>query len=129
MGELNQNLSQENIRTLEPFFDDAAEKIIKMKKGIEILSWEYCNFLIWLGMPPATQSWSPSKAATVLLDLRQEVMEIVGNIEEEAKNKRKTSSNKIKANGNSELNDALKEKLASRRGRVRKSLRNVIGEK
>ena len=51
MVELNENLSLENKRTLEPFFDDAAEKIIKMKKVIEILKAEYEKFLSWLGMP------------------------------------------------------------------------------
>ena len=55
MVELNQNLSKENIKTLEPFFDDAAEKIIKMRKGIEVLSWEYSKLLTWLGMPPSSQ--------------------------------------------------------------------------
>ena len=51
---LNENLSGENKRTLEPFFDDAAEKITKMKKGIDILNLEYGKFLIWLGIPPSS---------------------------------------------------------------------------
>ena len=51
---LNENLSGENKRTLEPFFDDAAEKITKMKKGIDILNLEYGKFLTWLGIPPSS---------------------------------------------------------------------------
>ena len=51
---LNENLSVENKRTLEPFFDDAAEKITKMKKGIDILNLEYGKFLTWLGIPPSS---------------------------------------------------------------------------
>ena len=58
MVELNENLSEENKKTLEPFFDDAAEKIIKIKKAIKILSREYEKFLMWLGMPPGSQKVS-----------------------------------------------------------------------
>ena len=54
MVELNENLSAENKRTLEPFLDDAAEKITKMKKGIDILNLEYGKFLIWLGIPASS---------------------------------------------------------------------------
>ena len=54
MVELNENLSVENKRTLEPFFDDAAEKITKLKKGIDILNIEYGKFLIWLGIPASS---------------------------------------------------------------------------
>ena len=55
MVELNENLSQENKRTLEPFFNEAAETIAKIRKGIDILSMEYEKFLTWLGMPPRSQ--------------------------------------------------------------------------
>ena len=54
MVALNENQSAENRRTLEPFFDDAAEKITKMKKGIDILNLEYGKFLIWLGIPASS---------------------------------------------------------------------------
>ena len=139
MVELNESLSPENNRTLEPFFDDAAEKIQKLKKSIDILSLEYEKFLTWLGMPRSSQkvefifyidtwyqtcqSWTPSRAAEVLLDLRQEVRAIAGHLEEDAKKQRKKSA---RANRNSDINNALKEKLASRRGKVRKSLRNIL---
>ena len=53
--------------------------------------------------------------------------DIAANIEEEENKKTQTSS-KIKTNGNSEVNVALREKLAQRRGKVRKSIRSVIGE-
>ena len=58
MVALNENQSAENRRTLEPFFDDAAEKITKMKKGIEILNLEYGKFLNWLGIPSTSHKVS-----------------------------------------------------------------------
>ena len=145
MVELNESLSVENKRTLEPFFDDAAEKITKMKKGIDILTMEYGKFLIWLGIPPsshkvgdkcyvilqdlnslivALQKCPANQTAEVLLNLRTEVVTVADKIKEE-------EMQGVQGGKVADITEALKLQFSGRKfssRRVRKSVRGYLNK-